>query len=383
MPNFFQRFWHIAISGGVLFALSIGMLSQYGWNPSAFLHLDERMLTSNESAKNLVILSVPGYDGMQYYRIAKILPKIFDAKTREELRNNPTLSYSFQRFLLPLTASILSLGAHERALPWFLLGINITALLATCIILGKRVNGKFAAIGLALSPAALIGIHFSLAEPLSLLLITLFLLRYVPTYKLRIFDIVLLSLIVLSREVNIIFIAVLAIHSLILRQWKSLFLLIIPAVVFVALHSGIYALFHEIPFLWSGEKNALPFTAFLEIILGKKGFSAFTLSSITLFFGFVAPSIILILYRIYKNKRATFLQWASLVFLGIMLSMPDHIWSSITSIGRVITPVYPLLALEEATNNTLCDRLLASSTMILGVAIGIALTLIHHPWSLS
>lgn len=63
-----------------------------------------------------------------------------------------------------------------------------------------------------------------------------------------------------------------------------------------------------------------------------------------------------------------------------MSVMPDHIWGSITSIGRVITPVYPFAMLYAARRNDRMGQWMACAVIGLGLGIGIGLGLIAHPF---
>ena len=52
----------------------------------------------------------------------------------------------------------------------------------------------------------------------------------------------------------------------------------------------------------------------------------------------------------------------------------------ITSIGRVITPVYPLAILYSAQRNNIYDRLLCQTLIIIGLVTAVGLGLIVHPF---
>jgi hypothetical protein len=66
-----------------------------------------------------------------------------------------------------------------------------------------------------------------------------------------------------------------------------------------------------------------------------------------------------------------------------MLLMPKYIWGSITSIGRVITPVYPLTVLLLAHRDSPLTRMLAIGILVLGLVTGVGLALILHPFTLA
>jgi|CXWL01.1.fsa_nt_gi hypothetical protein len=376
--------WPLAILAVLFFGILTLTLKPYDWNPSALFHLDQLTADTHGIPKNMIVLQMPGYDGEQYYQIARKMRDVFDRSHWPLLANTPTIAYSYQRFLLPLFAFGLSLG-REAWLPYAFLAIQLISLLTIGYLMLKQYPKKpLYAWALALCPAALIGLHFSLAEPLTLALLTTFLLRFGTRNTLRTFDIILLSLFVLTREVNILFIGVLLLYLLWSKRWRDAVLLIIPIGSFFALHTLIYGIFAEIPFFWSADKRTLPFTAILDILQGLKGYNIYTLSSVALFLGFVLPAFLWSASNIIRrNEEDFFLPLASFIFLCLMLAMPDHIWGSITSIGRVITPVYPLVLLQAAERDTLSGRLIAIGILLLGVGASISLALIVHPYALS
>lgn len=378
-----RQSWPLAVLAVILCGVLTLTLKTYEWNPSALFHLDQLTADMHGIPKNMIVLQMPGYDGEQYYQIARKMRDVFDRSHWPLLTNTPTIAYSYQRFLLPLFAFGLSLG-HEAWLPYSFLAIQLISLLTIGFLLLKQYPKKpLYALALALCPAALIGLHFSLAEPLTLVLLTTFLLRFQTRNTLRTFDVILLSLFVLTREVNILFIGALLLYLLWSKRWRDAVLLVIPIASFFALHTLIYGIFAEIPFFWSADKRTLPFTAILEILRGLKGYNIYTLSSVALFLGFVLPAFVWSALNIVRRNEDLFLPLASFIFLCLMLAMPDHIWGSITSIGRVITPVYPLVILQAAERDTLGGRLIAVAILLLGLGAGISLALIPHPYILS
>src|SRR5579864_32512 len=116
--------WPILGVAVVLAALVIATLRPYAWNPSAFFHLDKQTADLRGVPPGFVVLNVPGYDGEQYYEIARSMPLLFNHAKWEDLTTPTTIAYSYQRFLLPLAAFTLSLG-HEAALPYTFLFIEL------------------------------------------------------------------------------------------------------------------------------------------------------------------------------------------------------------------------------------------------------------------
>lgn len=381
MEASWKNTWPILLLALILAGMLWLTLKPYNGNLTALFHMGDPLASAHVLPSHFVILSVPPYDGAQYYQVARNIPRLLGEW--EVLREQPPGPYAYQRILLPLLAWILSFGM-ETSLPLLFLTINLISILLTSyFVLRWKPHGWLFALALALSPAATIGLHFSLAEPLTLLLITLFLLRFQKHSTLDPLNILLLSLCVLTREVNIVFVAFTAGFFVWKKQWKNVLFCLIPSMVFLLWHTALYSIFSQVPFLWSTEKHTLPLLAIWELLSGEKGFNRFTISSIALFFIFVLPAIALLLQKPLRQKQWTFLRSGALGFLLLMLMMPDHIWSSITSIGRVLTPVYPLFLLHAYEHNTIAYRVIAFGILLLGVAAGIGLALTPHPFSLS
>jgi hypothetical protein len=372
---------HIAvyIVAGAVAVFIAASMAPYQFAPSSLFHIDQTIAGKNALPAGTVILEVPAYDGAGYYQIARTLPSVFTPSQWPILKNTPPTPYAYQRFLLPLLAWIVVLG-QEAAIPWAFLGINILAIVALAYFLHRRYPTQILSIvALCLCPAAIVGLHFSLAEPLTLLLTTLFVWRFNQTEKIDTANLVLLSGLVLAREVMILFIGVLGLWLLYRKNWRSLALLLVPAAVFLTLHTLIYLMSDSIPFLWSTAKNTLPFEAMLTLITGGYGYTKFTATSIPLAVFFVLPGLYWCLAEI-KARRINFAVFGSLCFLGLMTLMPDHIWSSITSIGRVITPVYPLVWISTQNRPGLLARSLQVSMLIIGGIAAVGLAGSVHPY---
>ncbi len=354
----------------------------YDFNLTSILHVDEVLRSQNPIPRGFVVLEVPSYDGAQYYQIARNIPKIFTLSRWDELREKSPGSYAYQRFLLPFSAFILALG-RESMLPYAFLFINVLALLLTAGELLYRRKHPIYVLALCLSPAAMIAMHFTLAEPITILLITTFLLRYTENKKIGWFDILLLSFLILAREVNILFIAYLIGFSLLKKNWRDALSLLIPAAVFISWHTVIYQIFGDIPFLISAAAKVFPASEPAKLLLGVYGFDRFTLSAIALFLGFVLPGIVWTSREIITTKKLDILSLGALTFFGVMLLMPHYIWGSITSIGRVITPVYPLYVLAIANSDTRLTRGLAALIILIGLGAAVGLALSVHPYSVT
>ena len=367
----------------ILVGLTLLRIRPYQFNVTSLFHMDEYAATGNAMPANFVILNAPSYDGAQYYQIARNIPKILNPHRWIEVRSNPPGSYAYQRVLLPFVAFILALGI-TALLPWSFLIINLGSLLLTAWLLLRRYPRKsLHVLALCLSPAAMVAMHFTLAEPITILLITLALLRYREAGKITLVSLLCLMLVVLAREVNILFIGFMMGWSLLTKRWKDAALLILPALVFVGWHSVIYGMFGNVPFLLSAEAGRIPGSALLDVLLGHKGYNRLTITSIALFLGFVLPTTIYVLTDIIRRKKVDVLSLGTLAFLCVMYAMPDYIWGSITSIGRVITPVYPLAILLTLDRSDTAGRALAILMILLGVGASIALALSTFSYTLT
>jgi len=378
--EFLNRNRHLALLGALLTILMIVLLRPYGWNASALFHMDTVLSEKHSMPHGFVVLDVPAYDGAQYYLVARNIPDMFRPSRWDHLRSVSPTSYGYQRFLLPLTALVLSLG-QTGLLPYAFLLINLASLLlAFWIVLHAFPDKPLYAYAVGLCPAAMVGLHFDIAEPLTLFLLTLFLSRFIRSQRLDAVDICILSLAVLTREVNILFAGLLGCYVLCGRQWRDAGLMCIPLVAFLLLHGWIYAIFGEMPFFMSTGKSTLPFQAVYELLTGGYGYDYKTLTSIPLFLLFVFPALGWTGWLLAKGKDRSFLAVASFLFLLLMCAMPDHIVGSITSIGRVITPVYPLVILLAAKHDASPARALAILALLIGLAPAVTPASAIHPF---
>lgn len=381
----------LALVVSVLCAVGITAwtLAPYGGHPSALFHYGTDQ-SVDDLPSGFVVLDVPSYDGALYYRIARQMPLIFSAGGREELATTEPKSYAYQRVLLPALAAIVSFG-NDVALPWAFLAINLLAIAGTGYVLLRGTGNALAILALTLSPAAMLGLHFSLAEPVTILLLTMFLIRAQERAPDRaqewarwgFVNAILLSLAVLAREVNFLFAFGALAWFVLHRRWRDAAWMLVPIAVFALWHSIIFSIFGEWPFFLSADKRDLPLVAIREIISGTKGYNAYTLSSIALLLLFVLPVLGWTLTQVIRRKDFSLPTLGALAFALLMLTMADHIWGSITSIGRVITPVYPCAVVALAMRDTWPARAILSATMLLGLTVGISLALNVHPFHLA
>jgi hypothetical protein len=379
MTSLLKRRWPVVATLLGTLALAGFLTAPYGWNVSAPIHTDERMHGLHPLPAGFVVLQVPSYDGSQYYQIARDFPKLFSLEGWQELRSRAPLSYAYQRILLPATVFVLSLG-QVPLFPYVFLLLNIVALSAAAYIMLRWEKGTpLAALAVAFCPSAMVALHFTLAEPLALLLIVLFLVRYSRNERIGWLDVLLLSLLVLSREVNILFAGFVLLYTLYKRQWKDSGMMLIPLAVFGAHHGLLYAIFGDVPFLTSAGARQLPFSAPMKVLLGLRGYDSHTLSSVALFLGFTLPAFVWSGIRLLRGTR-TFATIGLFVFLCVMVTLSDAMWGSITSVGRVITPIYPLAVIAFTQANTRTGKVLTLAILLIGLGAALGLAAIHHPY---
>ncbi len=377
----FRSHWPVMLAALAVLSVVGLTLRPYGGNPSAFFHLDQPVYDEHPTPAGFVVLGVPAYDGAHYYQVARNIPALFDVSQWDWLKSLVTDSYSYQRFTLPLLAFVVSFG-QDAALPWAFLLINILSLIGASYLIFRHTRQPLYAVAIALSPAAMVGLHFSLAEPLTLFLLTAFLVRYTTRGRIDWLSVVLLCLAAWAREVNLLFLALLFVYSLGRRRWQDSAFVLIPLTAFLVLQGWIYAIFGNYPFLMSADKRTFPFEAMIQLVTGGYGYNQFTATSIPLALLFVLPALAWTVLKIVKGNWS-FLAIGTLAFLGLMTTMPQYIWGSITSIGRVITPVYPLAILLAANHETLFSKYLGYVILVIGIGAGLTLALITHPFTLS
>lgn len=378
-----RHYWPVALLALTLATIIGFTIRPYESNVTTLFHMDHTLGDQIALPKGFVVLGIPSYDGAQYYQVARNMPKIVNPYRWDEIRSGSPGSYAYQRFLLPLTAYIVSFG-QDAALPYAFVLINVLALLGTCMLMLQwrpRFVTAFYALALCLSPAAMVAMHFTLAEPLTILLITALLIRYDNYDRIKPLDITLLSLLVLAREVNILFVLFLLGFFLLKKKWMYALWMLIPIAIFLAWHSVIYLMFNNIPFLISAGAHQLPGKAAFDVVMGNRGYDRYTISAVALCVGLVLPAIFWTADELLRRWKITMLPLGALAFLCLMAIMPDYIWGSITSIGRVITPMYPLLILHCADRDTFAARYFALATMGLGLATAIGLGMIVHPYT--
>ena len=372
-----------------LIALLLTLIAAFGtrnfhWNVSALLHVDQTFGETYKVPSDIVLYKDGGYDGMSYYQIARELPQLFlgDAPGNPPFYGN---AYRSQRILLPFLAYILSFG-REAWLPHIILIINIASVcgaLALVLRMSKRLNVHVLTI--AFNPAALVGILFSLTEPLSLLFITLFLYLWEKNkHKLDMAQISALALATLARETTIFLIGLIFIYELFRNKWRDSGLILLSVVPFIIWEIFLILRLKEISLLTGSGMFSLPFEGpiilFHNITLG---LDVYSLSALSLLFLFIIPLFIHEISESLSGNKNNPLLFILFGLTVIMLSLDAHIWGVITSVGRVITPLYPVYALVAIKNDTGIFRALSTMLIVISVITALGISAVPHPFTIS
>lgn len=384
----------LSLLGGaaILLAALIALaISKYDWNVSALLHVSQEFGEAFEIPQGVVLYEDGGYDGMLYYQVARDIPEIFFGNTETPQRgvstDVPTYNnaYRAQRILLPLSAYLFSLG-NESLLPFTFLLINIFAVLGA-LALGLKSMGRLTLhhFTLIANPAALVGILFSLTEPLSLFFTTLFLYLWKRAgERITAGQVLALSLGMLTRETMLFLIVPFAFLFFLQRKPKDALLTILSLLPFCLFQGFLYLRFEELGFATGAHMFTLPFLGVWQLLLSSfTDISAYRLSSLSLLFFFIFPLFILTASHWMKENTHGIPETSLLFLLAVLLSLDAHIWGVITSVGRVLAPLYPLYAFSAMERDSLTERILSLNLFVVSVVAAIGIASIAHPFSIS
>src|SRR3989344_7707410 len=288
----------------VLIALVLLAISRYDWNVSALLHVSRDFGQTYDAPEGTVLYEDGGYDGMLYYQIARDIPEILFGNTQTSQRDVSTAPlygnvYRAQRILLPLFAFTLSFG-KDVLLPYALLLINIASVIgALGLAFASQRKVSIGALAIALNPAALVGILFSLTEPLSLFFITLFLFLWKRNgERMNILQVLALALALLARETTLFLILPLAFFCILKKEWRNAFLSLLSLLPFFLWTLFLTNRFGELPFDTSAGMLNIPFSGPIMLLKNVAAEpSSYLLSALSLFLLFVLPLSLLEIYR--------------------------------------------------------------------------------------
>ena len=177
-----------------------------------------------------------GYDGRFVYHIAVNPLGSVDGLDES--------NYRYQRVLLPLLVKIFSFG-NPTMVPWLMAALNIMALTAGTVLLGRLLQKRHVAIWLALayplSIGSLLALRLDLLEPLVLGLALAGLVAY-ESDRNRLAA-VLFILGGLTKEVALIFPLALALGALWERRWQKAALWMSPLIVYMGFYLFLSSVF--------------------------------------------------------------------------------------------------------------------------------------------
>jgi hypothetical protein len=352
----------------------------YGYNVSTLMHMDVPFGEHHDVPSGLVLYTDGAYDGMVYYQIARDLPALITGG--ETSFAEP---YRFQRILLPLFAYITAFG-QEAAFPYSLLFINLASAIG-CLLLMAWTTRKFSihTFAVVFNPAVLVGILYSLTEPLSLFFLTVFFWRWErQNRQLDAWTILALILSLLARETTLFLIALLLVWFLWRLQWRQFFLALIP-LAFQALWQYVLVLrLGSVPLETGSHMLNYPFQGVSMLVSClTEGLTLYRLSSASLLLFVALLSIMLGAEWLRSKQRVDFYCFLLTGLIGVMLCMDAHIWGALTSIGRVVTPVYAVYPLFAAARDTRMTRMLSGLLIGLSVIAAVGIASITHPFIVS
>lgn len=363
----------------LVFLVFLGVRN-YDGNVSALLHMDVPFGEMHHVPAGLVLYTDAAYDGMLYYQVARDLPSLFLGG--DTSFHSP---YRFQRILLPLMVFLVSLG-NADAFPYAMLIINIIASLGALALMLRMTKGHtLHAFTVVANPAILVGILYMLTEPLSLFFTVLFLFLWEQNgRKINALAMGALILSLFARETTVFLIGLLFLWSLWHKQWKQAALVVVPLLLLAAWQYFLVLRFGAVGFQANSNIIAIPFEGPLQVLRWlQESLHPYRLSSLGLL-AFAFP-LFLVLCREWIQKKTSIGVYAFLLsgLCVTMLSMDPHMWGAITSIGRVVTPLYPVYALYAAERDTWVERTLSCILMIVSIVAAVGIALVPHPFVIS
>lgn len=375
-----KRFLTIAAVMAVfLLVVGIGVRS-YQWNVSALFHMDAAFGERHAVPEGIVLYEDAGYDGMLYEQVARDLPALFSGG-----HTSFDSPYRFQRVLLPALAYIVTLG-QEPAFPWAFLLINMAAVVATLGFMMAQIGNKpLHLLTTVFNPAMLVGVLYMLTEPVSSAFIALFLFLWNRSGRtITPLGIAALTLSLFARETTIFLIALLIAWSLWWRRWKEAVVLLVPIILLAAWQYFLVLRFGAVGFQANSNVMSIPFEGPVQVVRWlMETWHPYRLSTFGLM-AFVLP-LFVVVAREWAGKR-TRIDVLAFLLGGLavtMLSMDAHMWGAITSIGRVVTPIYPVYALYAAERDTWVERTLSVILIVISIIAAVGIAMATHPYHIS
>ncbi len=378
----FQKQSFITVSAAALGLMALVLLgvSHYGGNVSGLLHMDVPFGETHQVPPGVVLYQDAAYDGMLYYQIMRDLPALFSG-------GEPSLDspYRFQRILLPLVTYAVTFG-HEAWFSFAMLVINLLVSLASLALMLRMTKGKtLHALTVVVNPAILVGILYMLTEPLSLFLIVLFFWYWERNQRqLNVATLLCLLLSLLARETTVFLIGLLFVWELWHKHWKQALLLVVPMILFTLWQWFLTMRLGGVPFQANSNVVSFPLHGPLQLLQWlTEGLTTYRLSGFALLVFVLAGCGVLSAEWMEKRLKIGLFAFLLTGLLVTMLSMHSHMWGAITSIGRVVTPVYPVFALYAAERDGKWQRFLSILLMIISIVAAIGIASVPHPYEIS
>lgn len=364
----------------VLCAIAWLGVRNYGNNVSALFHMDVPFGERNDVPEGLVLYEDAAYDGMLYYQVARDVPKLVDG--RPIILDSP---YRFQRILLPLLVNAVTFG-DAAWFPWAFLLLNVgAAVLALALTMRLTKTAGVHALTAVANPAVFVGMLYSLTEPLSLLFVVVFLGVWERAKKtMDAWGVLALTLSVFARETTVFLMGLLVLWYLWKRKWKDAALAFVPAIPFLAWQRFLAFRFGEVGFQANSNVIDFPFSGPIQLLgMFGDGKLSYRLSAFALLL-FLLP-LCAVLAREWLRLRVRIDAYAFLLagLCATMLCMDAHMWGAITSIGRVVTPVYPVYAVYAAHRDTKALRGLSWLLIAISLVAAVGIASVPHPYVVS
>jgi hypothetical protein len=382
MPK--KHLWTLCGTLAFLIALVALSISFYNWNLSVLFRTGQDYAEVHQFPKDMVLLEEGGYDGMLYYQIARDVPRLFGFG--EETSIPYQSQYRYQRIGLPVFAAVFSLGNEQWLSTVFVL-INIVAVMGSLfLMLSLAGNRILHALTIALNPAALVGILYNLTEPLSLFFVTLFFFLWEKSGgKIQWPHVIALTISVFARETTLILIVLIALYLFWKKRWKEGVFTSLSLAPFFLWQWILTMRFDMLPLENSAGALNFPLSGPLALAVWSiEDPSMFRLSALAFLLLFVLP---LTMYELKvwfgKNAERSFHLFLLTGLTTAMLSMDAHIWGVVTSIGRVIAPIYGAYAAFAIQHDTAMEKVLSVALISVSIVAAIGIAYTHHPFLLS
>lgn len=379
-----RRFWSaLCVLSALLVLLVLLGVRSYDWNVSALLHMDQQFADSQAVGSGVILYTDGGYDGMAYYQIARDIPAFFFGG--DITFDSP---YRFQRMLFPLLGFLLA-GGNEQLFPLAFLVINLLMVVGACtltVLITRRADVH--ALTVALNPAALVGILFTLTEPVSMFFLVLFLFLFERAGRqVTAPSILALTLSLFARETTIFFIALLLLWSILQRKWRDAVLLLAPVIFLLFWQHILEIRLGSVGFQANGNIIDPPFVGAWHVVnwaITQSGIERFYRLSSVAFLAFLLP-LLFVQVRQWVSARLRVDQRTFLAsgLVGVLFLMDSHMWGVITSIGRVVTPFYPVYALYASEKRGRTLTVLSWLLILVSVVSAVGIASQSHPYTLS